>query len=160
LSGSQPLHSSRPNSPSGSGSQPSSKSGSQHLYSSRTNSPSGSQNLFGSGSQPENPSRTNSTSGSQNLYRCSGTLPPLTHPPLRAPHHRANSPTCFHPISGEMLHRLKPPCQSPGCCPADVFLTPVKTSPGNLIVIKMTHSHSVLRRQLTSKTTSLYPKSR
>ena len=50
-SGSQPLHSSRPNSPSGSGSQPSSKSGSQHLYSSRINSPSGSQNLYRSGSQ-------------------------------------------------------------------------------------------------------------
>ena len=86
---------------------------------------------------------------------CPGTLPPLTHPPLRAPHHRADSPTCFHPIPSEMLLRLKPPCQSPGC-PADVFLTPVKTStisvPGNLILM----TQAVLRRQPTS----LYPKSR
>ena len=88
--------------------------------------------------------------------QCSGT-----HPPLRAPHHRADSPTWFHPIPSEMLLRLKPPCQSPGSCPADVFLflTPVMTSPLNLMVM-MTHSHSVLRRQLTAKPTSLHPKSR
>ena len=45
------IYSSRPNSPSASGSQPFSRSGSQPLYSSRINSPSGSQPFYRSGSQ-------------------------------------------------------------------------------------------------------------